>query len=105
MDSSLPFSPRTPGFSDDDYRLLLEALTHMFEHDRSAARGEMSVRGLGVFEHESALGNAPAHQLFDLIRVEGQETPRSFHDYIVSGPGALPAGVSFRWVVAPNGRV
>jgi CRISPR-associated protein Csd2 len=97
-----PFLAKDTGFGNDDYNLLLEALVHMFEHDRSAARGEMSVRGLSVFEHESALGNAPAHQLFDLIRVSGKESPRSFTDYQVSGPGTTPAGVSFRWVVAPN---
>jgi CRISPR-associated protein Csd2 len=65
----------------------------------------MSVRGLGVFEHETALGNAPANQLFELIRVEGPETPRSFGEYHITGPGALPAGVKFRWVVNPNGNV
>jgi CRISPR-associated protein Csd2 len=100
-----PFLAKDTGFSQEDYELLLQALTYMFEHDRSAARGEMSVRGLGVFEHETALGNAPAHQLFDLIRVDQPETPRSFGDYHVSGPGTLPAGVSFRWVVAPNGSL
>ncbi len=100
-----PYLAKDTGFTFEDYQLLLEALTYMFEHDRSAARGEMSVRGLGVFEHETALGNAPAHQLFDLIRVDQPETPRSFADYHVSGPGTLPAGVSFRWVVAPNGHV
>ena len=100
-----PFLAKDTGFSGQDYELLLEALVHMFEHDRSAARGEMSVRALGAFEHESALGNAPAHKLFELIRVDGNEVPRSFSDYRVSGPGTPPAGVNFRWVVAPNGNV
>ncbi|MCU7858885.1 MAG: type I-C CRISPR-associated protein Cas7/Csd2, partial [Candidatus Thiodiazotropha sp. (ex Lucinoma kastoroae)] len=49
------------GFSDDDMTLLLDALTHMFDHDRSAARGEMTTRGLYVFKHDSKLGNAQAH--------------------------------------------
>jgi CRISPR-associated protein Csd2 len=97
-----PFLARDTGFSDADYELLLEALTHMFEHDRSATRGEMSVRGLGVFEHDSALGNAPAHKLFDSILISKPEIPRSFGDYEVSGPGTPPAGVNFRWVVAPS---
>jgi CRISPR-associated protein Csd2 len=97
-----PFLARDTGFGDADYQLLLEALTHMFDHDRSAARGEMSVRGLGLFEHESALGNAPAHQLFDLISIEGPDTPRSFRDYRVTVAETIPAGVDFRWVVAPN---
>jgi CRISPR-associated protein Csd2 len=100
-----PFLAKDTGFAQQDFDLLLESLTHMFEHDRSAARGEMSVRGLGLFEHDSALGNAPAHELFDSIRTEGPEVPRSFADCKVIGPGALPAGVNFRRVVAPSGHV
>lgn len=96
-----PFLAKDTGFSADDYKVLIEALTFMFEHDRSAARGEMSLRGLGIFEHETALGNAPAHQLFDSLHVEGPEIPRSFAEYSVRAPEALPAGVSFRWEVAP----
>ena len=57
------------GFSDDDLNVLLEALATMFEHDRSAARGEMATRRLIVFKHANALGNAPAHTLFDRVRV------------------------------------
>jgi CRISPR-associated protein Csd2 len=56
------------GFSAADLELLFEALTNMFDHDRSAARGEMATRRLVVFRHASALGNAPAHQLFDRVR-------------------------------------
>jgi CRISPR-associated protein Csd2 len=97
-----PFLAKDTGFSASDYALLLEAITHMFDHDRSAARGEMAVRGLGVFEHESALGNAPAHELFERILVTGPETPRSFGEYSITGPGTVPAGVAFRWVVAPK---
>lgn len=101
-----PFLAKDTGFSAEDYGLLLEALEKMFEYDRSAARGEMAMRGLGVFEHESQLGNAPAHQLFELIRIAGPEArpPRAFADYVVSGPaeGALPAGVSFKWIVEPK---
>lgn len=97
-----PFLAKDTGFSEADYALLLEALSQMFEHDRSAARGEMAVRGLGVFEHETALGNAPAHQLFDALRVSGPDVPRSFSDYTVAAPGSLPSGVSFRWAVNPH---
>jgi CRISPR-associated protein Csd2 len=74
----------------------------MFEHDRSAARGEMSARKLIVFEHENAMGNAPAHVLFDAVkvnRVEGTEDrpARSFADYRVDfGAEAVPKGVSVR---------
>ena len=57
------------GFSEDDLELLLEALATMFEHDHSAARGEMSTRRLIVFRHANALGNAPAHALFERVRV------------------------------------
>src|ERR1700724_414994 len=56
------------GFSDDDLKLLFEALTKMFDHDRSAARGEMATRKLVVFRHNSALGNAPAHKLFERVK-------------------------------------
>lgn len=58
------------GFSDDDLVLLWEALEQMFEHDHSAARGEMAARELIVFKHASALGNAPAHRLFHRVKVE-----------------------------------
>ena len=61
---------------------------NMFENDHSAARGLMSSRKLFVFKHDSKLGNAPAHQLFDLIKVErlisADETARSFDDYAIS---------------------
>lgn len=60
----------------------------MFEHDHSAARGKMAARKLFVFKHETPLGNAPAHVLFDLIRVkrsgDGTAPPRAFTDYSVS---------------------
>lgn len=65
---SAKLSERT-GFSDDDLDMLLEALATMFEHDHSAARGEMSTRKLVVFKHAHALGNAPAHALFDRVRI------------------------------------
>lgn len=86
------------GFSDDDLSLLWEALANMFEHDRSAARGEMATRSLYVFKHDSQLGNAHAHSLFARIRPklkEGVTVPRDFGDYTVSvDETALPAGVS-----------
>ena len=65
---SAKFAERT-GFSNDDLDLLFEALSAMFEHDRSAARGEMTTRRLIAFRHTSALGNAPAHKLFERIRI------------------------------------
>lgn len=88
------------GFSEDDLELLWRALSNMFEHDRSAARGEMTARKLIVFKHDHAMGNAPAHKLFELIKVErtaGEaDTPaRSFADYQISiDHDGLPIGVS-----------
>jgi len=57
------------GFSEADLALLFEALDGMFEHDRSAARGQMATRKLVVFRHTSALGSARAQDLFDRVRV------------------------------------
>lgn len=92
---SAPLAEKT-GFSEDDLMLLWDALINMFEHDRSAARGLMSSRKLFVFKHESKMGNAPAHKLFDLIdiqRAEGSTGPaRSFKDYSVT-VGDVPKGV------------
>ena len=58
------------GFSDADLEPLWEALGNMFDHDRSAARGEMATRKLIVFRHASALGNAQAHSLFDRVKTD-----------------------------------
>ncbi len=88
------------GFSEDDLSLLWRALTNLFEHDRSAARGEMSARKLIVFKHDHPMGNAPAHVLFDTVTVtrtdDQAQTPiRSFADYRVAiDRGALPSGVT-----------
>jgi CRISPR-associated protein Csd2 len=82
------------GFSAADEDLLWEALVTMFEFDRSAGRGLMSAQRLIVFEHETALGNAPAHKLFGLVKVEKcAEVSRSFNDYAVT-VGDAPAGIS-----------
>lgn len=86
------------GFSEEDLQLFWEALINMFEHDRSAARGKMATRKLFVFKHESDLGNAPAHKLFELIKVERKpeaNPPRSFSDYVVTVDKAgVPQGVT-----------
>ena len=98
------------GFSDDDLALLFEALGQMFDHERSAARGEMATRKLVIFRHATALGNAPAHVLFDRVRTlrvhkgEAHEIgadatdnwppARSFADYRVTvDRDGLPEGV------------
>ena len=92
------FLAKQTGFSDDDLALFWQALGQMFEHDRSAARGEMTTRGLYVFQHDSELGNAPAHALFERVQVQrnmGVEVPRSFADYAVSvAADDLPNGVT-----------
>lgn len=92
------FLAKQTGFSDDDLTLFWQALCQMFEHDRSAARGEMTTRGLYVFQHDSELGNAPAHALFERVQVqrkEGVEVPRAFADYTVNvAANDLPNGVS-----------
>ncbi len=91
------FLAKQTGFSSDDLELLFKALEDMFEHDRSAARGQMATRGLYVFEHASELGNAHAHALFDRIdvnRKEAVEVARSFGDYEISiDESGLPPGV------------
>lgn len=86
------------GFSDDDLALFWRALTNMFEHDHSAARGEMAARKLIVFKHDNPMGNAPAHVLFDKVkvdRVDGDDArpARSYGDYRVDIDRDLPQGV------------
>lgn len=84
------------GFSQEDLDLFFSALMNMFENDHSAARGLMSSRKLFVFKHESKLGNAPAHRLFEAVKVnrlipDAQEA-RSFSDYTIE-VGDIPEGV------------
>lgn len=97
------------GFSEADLALLFEALGAMFEHDHSAARGEMVARKLVVFKHASILGNAPAHVLFERVqvarmldgaartidrRLDNMPPARAFNDYTVAvDREGLPAGV------------
>lgn len=92
------FLAKQTGFGDDDLELVFKALEQMFEHDRSAARGEMSTRGLYVFKHDSELGNAPAHALFDRLKVAPKEegaVARSFDAYSVVFDGqSLAVGQS-----------
>lgn len=103
-----PFLARDTGFSQADLELFWQALTHMFDHDRSASRGQMTPRGLIVFRHDSALGNAPAHHLLERVLVErsernGVERPaRSFRDYVVTVDETdMPAGVTVTKPIDP----
>lgn len=95
---SANLAQKVTGFSEDDLELLWNAILNMFEEDRSAARGQMAVRSLIIFKHESQYGNAPAHKLFDLVNVtkkEGIDPPRRFSDYdITIDLDKLPAGVT-----------
>lgn len=94
------FLAKQTGFGEDDLELVFQALSQMFEHDRSAARGEMSTRGLYVFKHDSELGNAPAHALFDRLKVQAKapgDVARSFDAYAVEFDGqALAVGQSIQ---------
>jgi CRISPR-associated protein Csd2 len=98
------------GFSEADLELLFEALTNMFEHDRSAARGEMATRKLIVFRHATALGNAHAHELFAKVKtwrqfkgerraldddaIDNWPAARCFEDYAITVErDGLPEGI------------
>ncbi len=86
------------GFTEEDLNILWDALAQMFEHDHSAARGEMATQKLIVFKHADKLGNAPSHKLFDRIKINRQnddDAPaRSFSDYVVNiNSTDLPVGV------------
>lgn len=94
---SAPLAKQT-GFSEDDLNLFWDSLLNMFDHDRSAARGEMAAQKLIVFKHASELGNAPAHKLFEMVKVQRKGNtdlpPRSFADYEVHiDKEGLPEGV------------
>lgn len=91
------------GFTTADLELLWRSLTLMFEHDRSATRGEMATRALTVFEHESPLGNAPAHALFRRVNArlkDDSKPPRDYSDYEVTvDDSELPSGVTLHRMV------
>lgn len=96
-----PFARRT-GFSTEDLALFWRALQEMWDLDRSASRGLTACRGLYVFSHESPVGDAPAHQLFERITVvrANSNVPRAFGDYTVAvDESPLPAGVTLTRLV------
>jgi CRISPR-associated protein Csd2 len=89
---SVPLANQT-GFSEEDLSLFWEALQNMFEHDRSAARGFMSAQRLIIFKHASPMGNKPAQDLFDRVKIErrnANEPVRDFSGYKVSVDGKEP---------------
>jgi CRISPR-associated protein Csd2 len=95
-----PFLANQTGFSDEDLQLLFQSLENAFQFDQSAARpaGSMNPRALLVFKHDTQLGNAPSHKLFDLVTVTKKpdvEAPRSFNDYdLTINEAAIPNGVT-----------
>ena len=102
-----PLLAKDTGFSYADLALFFQALQRMFDLDRSAARGLMSVRGLHVFQHGSALGEAPAHVLFDKVVTKplgSNAAPRSFSDYreAITVLDSLPKGIVYRDLTAEN---
>lgn len=96
-----PFLAKDTGFTEKDLGLLIEALSNAFELDHSAARGEMTMHGLWLFEHNTALGNAPAHKVFESIYLGRPESviPRQFKDYTLTAPedGAEPLSGVHAW--------
>ena len=95
---SAHLADKTTGFDENDLEILWESLVNMFEHDHSASRGKMATRKLIIFEHETALGNAPSHKLFDLIKVnrkDDSKPSRCFEDYeVIINKENLPKGVN-----------
>lgn len=93
-----PFFAQQTSFGEDDLSLLWTAFAQMFDLDRSASRGQMSPRALIIFKHDSALGNAPAHQLFDRVTIEqklNDVPPRQYDDYkLTIDETNLPEGIS-----------
>jgi CRISPR-associated protein Csd2 len=91
------------GVTDQDLELFWEALVKMWDCDRSASRGMMAPRGLYVFSHESKLGNAPAHKLFERIQAELKDPgmpPRQFNDYnLTINDADLPEGITLTKLV------
>jgi CRISPR-associated protein Csd2 len=100
------FLAKQTGFGDADLKMLWDALKMMFEQDRSAARGQMATRGLYVFQHDSELGNAPAHDLFNRITVrkkKGVEVARDFSDYeVIVNENNMPQGVKLLKLYVPE---
>ena len=88
---------KTTGFSEDDLKLLWQAILNMCADVYSAARGKMAVRELIVFKHDSELGNAPSYKLFDAVTVsknDGVDVPRCYRDYTVTVDEHIPEGVT-----------
>lgn len=93
---SASLANKTTKFDEKDVNLLWESILNMFEYDHAASKGKMIVQKLFIFKHESILGNAQSHNLFNLISVRKKENviyPRSFNDYELNIDRNLPEGV------------
>ena len=93
---SASLAQKVTGLSDEDVELIWKAIINMFDIDHSAMRGKMCTRKLYVFEHDSALGEAPSNILFDKISVEAknpEKPPRQFSDYVITVDESMPKGV------------
>lgn len=94
---SANLAQKTTGFTEDDLKILWEAIINMFELDRSATRGKMSLRKLIVFKHASKFGNAPAYKLFEKVTVrrkDAEKIARGYNDYeIVIDKDTLPENI------------
>lgn len=100
----IPSFAKDTGFDADDLALFWQALVNMWDLDRSASRGLTACQEVFVFSHDTALGNAPAHKLFDQIEVSrdhGSGVPRAFSDYQVATANGLPPGVTLTRLVDP----
>jgi len=100
-----PFLAAQTGFTQRDLGSLMDAIANLFDHDRSATRGEMAVRGLWLFEHKDKLGNAPAHKVLSTVQVPSVPSARSFAEYENAGitepedgAEALPGVTAWRYV-------
>lgn len=84
------------GVTTADLEILWGTLQTMWDHTRSASRTNITTRGLYVFSHSSALGNAPASTLIDSISIEKatDTAPRSWNDYTVALPETSTPGVT-----------
>lgn len=94
---SAALANKVTDLSEEDVDLLWTALLNMFEEDRSAARGEMNVRGLYIFKHDGVLGNARFAELADKVKVKLKDdvvAPRQFEDYKVTVDENMPNGVT-----------
>lgn len=93
---SASLANKVTGLTEDDLKLLWNAIINMFENDHSAARGKMCMRKLYVFKHKSEIGNCPSHLLFNKISVkEISAPPRKFSDYKITVNEDMPKGVEF----------